>query len=430
MSSPKPEPQAAQQDLLAELAQLRKRCAEIEEILRNAAALTPEALSIGDPEGLTSIEDALRQVSVVGVFRTDLEGNCIAVNEQWCSITGIARADALARGWLRVLVPEDRERFLRDPPRFAVGRSYRGEYRYRRPDGRVVWIESHSVVETDPVGQPKGVLSTILDITARKDAERLAAESRLRAGEQLAELETIYQHTPVGLCLIDGDLRYRRVNDLMARWNSLPAADHIGRRVAEVVSSESRKRVVAMLERVLRTGQSVVGYQAHGFPPSDPGHRYEFQVNLHPVKGAGGAVERIIAVVQDITVLKRTQAELRLLQRRLAEAQQVAGVGSWEWNVLEDKMWLSDELYRLFGRERGSFTPSWETFVEQVHPGDRVLVRRQLEEVLACEGPVRARYRIIVNGNTRRMSTRARIERTPDGRPARLIGTTRDVTDD
>jgi PAS domain S-box-containing protein len=427
MSSPDP---SARRDLVAELAELRHRCAEIEEILGRAVAVAPDALRTADPEGLTSIEEALRQVSVVGVFRADLEGNCIAVNEQWCSITGIERADALARGWLRVLVPEDRERILRDPPRFSVGHSYRGEYRYRRPDGRIVWIESHSVVETDGAGNPKGVLSTILDITARKEAERSAQESRARASEQLAELETIYQNTPVGLCLIDRELRYRRVNDVMATWNTLPPADHIGRRVADVIAPEARKRVVAMLERVLRTGQSVVAYQAHGFPPSDPARRYEFQVNLHPVKGPDGAVERIIAVVQDITVLKRTQAELRLLQRRLDEAQQVAGIGSWEWNLLEDKMWLSDELYRIFGRERGSFTPSWETFVEQVHPRDRVLVRHQLEEVLASEEPVRARYRLVVNGNTRRMSTRARIERTPDGRPARLIGTTRDVTDD
>jgi PAS domain S-box-containing protein len=376
------------------------------------------------------VADALRQVSIVGVFRTDLDANCTHVDEQWCAITGITRADALGRGWLCLLLPADRERILRDPPRFALGRAYRGEYRYRRPDGRVIWIESHSVVETDDAGRARGVLSTLLDITARKDAEQAALESRVRAREQLAELETIYQSTPVGLCFIDRELRYRRVNEMLAAWDAVPVAAHIGARVADVVAPDTRKSVVAMLKRILRTGEPIVDYQANGVPPSDPGEEHTFLLNLHPVKESDGRVDGIIAVIQDVTPLKRTHDELRLLQQRLAEAQRVAGVGSWEWNLLDDKMWLSDELYRILGRERGSLTPTWDTFVEQVHPRDRVLVRHQLEEMLASEEPVRARFRMIVDGRIRRISTRGRLERMPDGRPARLIGTTRDVTED
>jgi PAS domain S-box-containing protein len=294
----------------------------------------------------------------------------------------------------------------------------------------VVWIESNSAVETDVAGRPQGVLSTILDITARKRAEAAAAESRKRADERLAELETIYQNAPVGLCFIDRELRYRRANEMLAGWDASPVSAHIGARVADVVAPSARKRVVAMLERVLRSGQPVVNHQARGIPPFDPGREHSYLLNLHPVKTPEGKVDGIIAVIQDITVLKRTQDELRRLQERLDEAQQVSGVGSWEWNLLEDKMWLSDELYRIFGSERGALTPTWDTFVEQVHPDDRALVRRQLEEMLANDEAAPARYRILVAGRTRHISTRGRLERTPDGRPARLIGTTRDVTDE
>jgi PAS domain-containing protein len=104
-------------------------------------------------------------------------------------------------------------------------------------------------------------------------------------------------------------------------------------------------------------------------------------------------------------------------------------VGSWEWNILQDEVWWSRELYHIFG-EPLSFEPSYLGFFDRVHPDDRAQVREQIEHTLHSDQPYRLSYRILRhNGSEGVIFTVARLERTPDGRPARLVGTCQDITE-
>ncbi|MDJ0852925.1 MAG: PAS domain-containing protein [Myxococcota bacterium] len=255
------------------------------------------------------------------------------------------------------------------------------------------------------------------------DAQRLA---RLEA--QLAELESLYGHAPVGLCFVDADLRFQRVNERMAAINGRPVAEHIGRRVEEMVPSIA-EQVGPAYRRILRTGEPVVGLEVRGKLPSDPFNEHVWLMNHHPVRSPEGELQGISTVVVDVTQMKRDEEALAVASDRLAEAQRVAGVGSWEWDILADTVWWSDELYRIMGKRKHEFTPSLDAFYEMIHPTDRRAFRNQIEATLQRDEPYELDLRVQLDeGGEVLLHATAVLERSPEGLPARLVGTAQEVT--
>ncbi len=256
------------------------------------------------------------------------------------------------------------------------------------------------------------------------DAQRLA---RLEA--QLAELEALYDHAPVALCFVDIELRFQRINERMAAITGRCVAEHIGRRVEEMLPSIA-EQVGPTYRRILRTGEPVVGLELRGRLPSDPVNEHVWLVNHHPVRTPEGELRGISTVVLDITDMKREGEALAEASDRLAEAQRVAGVGSWEWNILADSVWWSDELFRILGKRKHEFSPSFDAFFEMIHPLDRPAFRRQIEATLADREPAALQLRVQVDeGEEVMLHASAALERTPDGMPSRLVVTAQDVTE-
>lgn len=77
------------------------------------------------------------------------------------------------------------------------------------------------------------------------------------------------------------------------------------------------------------------------------------------------------AVARDIAQRRRIEEALRRSEARLREAQQLAKLGSWEWDIPANLVTWSDELFRIYGLEPQSISPSYEDFLARVHPDDR-----------------------------------------------------------
>jgi PAS domain S-box-containing protein len=143
------------------------------------------------------------------------------------------------------------------------------------------------------------------------------AEAEARAAEAL--LDAFFAGASVGMAFLDRDLRFVRVNDALARLNGIPRADHIGRTAAEVLP-DGNPRVVAMLRRVLETGDAVEDDVA-GYYATAPAERHHWIVSLYPVRNGAGEVAGVGATVTDITA--RVAAERRVAF--LARAGEVLG---------------------------------------------------------------------------------------------------------
>jgi PAS domain S-box-containing protein len=119
---------------------------------------------------------------------------------------------------------------------------------------------------------------------------------------------------------------------------------------------------------------------------------------------------------------------LKESEERLAEAQEMAHLGNWDWNILTNRVYWSDEIYRIFGHNPHEFSATYEAFLSYVHPEDRENVNNAIKEALSGN-PYRKDYRIIlVNGEERIVHTQGEVIFNEKSVPIRMRGIVQDIT--
>ena len=132
----------------------------------------------------------------------------------------------------------------------------------------------------------------------------------------------------------------------------------------------------------------------------------------------------------EIAARERVQGALRSSESRLLEAQALAHVGSWEWDIDRNELRWSDEVYRIYGVERGSFDVTYDAFLTMVHREDRANLEEAVRGALASGGMFEVEHRIVrPDGSERTVAGRGRTVCDGDGRPLRMLGTELDITD-
>jgi diguanylate cyclase (GGDEF)-like protein/PAS domain S-box-containing protein len=140
--------------------------------------------------------------------------------------------------------------------------------------------------------------------------------------------------------------------------------------------------------------------------------------------GMQAAQEHLELLVQERT------ATLARTQDRLVEAQQLARIGSWEWDVAADLVSWSDMLYEIYGVSREQHQPTFAGYLERVHADDRARVTSTIQEALGACCSFAFDERIVrPDGEIRVLASRGQVFTEPDGRPARMVGICQDVTE-
>jgi PAS domain S-box-containing protein len=129
-------------------------------------------------------------------------------------------------------------------------------------------------------------------MTVSRRAESEGAEQR--------ELEALYRTSPLGLGLVDGDLRYVRVNQRLAEFAGMSAEDMLGRTTREVVP-EIAPKTEPIYRRVLETGQPVLDVEISGPTRAEPGRERRWLASYSPLESEGGRVVGVSVTVRDIT---------------------------------------------------------------------------------------------------------------------------------
>ena len=144
-----------------------------------------------------------------------------------------------------------------------------------------------------------------------------------------------------------------------------------------------------------------------------------------------GEVVGFFALVTDISERRRIEEEVEHSRARLADAERVARMGSWEWDVPANQLTCSDGLYAIYGIEAGDFDGRYDpSNTQYVHPDDRDRVESEMQQAVDTGAPVDFEFRIIrPDGRVRRIHSRAELIADPQGRPLRMTGTVQDVTE-
>jgi PAS domain S-box-containing protein len=136
--------------------------------------------------------EALTEVSPVGVFFTDADGNCLQVNRTWCDIAGISPEQALGRGWVSAIHPEDLERVAKLWYESARNNQlFHAEYRFYTPQGKSTWVIGRAVAKLAEDGTHEGYIGTITDIDKTKQTLDDLEQSRARIRSILTNMPVI-----------------------------------------------------------------------------------------------------------------------------------------------------------------------------------------------------------------------------------------------
>lgn len=293
--------------------------------------------------------------------------------------------------------------------------------------------------DTQEDGRVVGISCVVQDITERKEAEEALREAHdkleERVKERTAELELLKTRLTVAQ-------RIAKIGSWEANlvtkdiWWSSETYDIFGvdpeaftltrEAFLELVHADDRQRVIDAHQGSIADGTPLSIF--YHIVRADGSER-AVQTQAEVILNEQGQALRITGTIHDITERKKADEALAVSETRLKKAQRIASVGSWDWNIVTDERWWSDQIYRIFAIERETVTPSYEAFLEMVHPTDRKAVNNAVERALQNREPYATEYRIVLpNGSEKTILTHAEVTFDAEGRPTQMTGTIHDIT--
>jgi len=218
----------------------------------------------------------------------------------------------------------------------------------------------------------------------QKQNARLQQEIGVRqqAEEQLRLLERAIAASNNGIIITDvqqPDNPVIYVNSGFERITGYQREDAIGKNCRFLQGSDTKQPALEELRRAITSGQEgqivLRNYRKDGT-------QIRKELCLTPVRDATGRLTNFIGVLTDITKRQQAEEKLRNSEAKLVEAQRVAHVGNWEFDVLTEEITWSEELFRIFGLDPSEPEPSLSEHTQQIHPDDRALWQQVVGQAL------------------------------------------------
>ena len=331
--------------------------------------------------------------------------------------------------WEKCVHPDDLKQVMQAVKTARETRSlYSPEYRIIRADnGEIRWLSAFGRHLYDSSGQAVRLIGVIFDATDRKMAELALHESEQTVRRQLAEIEWLYQTTPVGLAVLDKDLRYVRINLRLAQTNGLSVEAHIGHTVREIIP-DLADAAEPWLRHLLETGEPRRNYEISGETKAQPGVVRTWLQNWWPLKDTGGEIVGINVVVQEITERKMAQLALQESNNRFQLATRAIDGMVFEWDLASNSVYRSEGLYSIVGvhPDDAPATPEW--WEERIHPVDLARLQAGRESILSADR-YQIEYRVRhQDGRWIDVWERGCLIRNQQGEATKVVGFTSDIT--
>lgn len=227
--------------------------------------------------------------------------------------------------------------------------------------------------------------------------------------------------SPDGLWVFDEDGRTLFANARMAQLLGRDPDEMVGFSVFEAVDDVGKVQFRRHLDELATRGEP--GDNLECSLLDSRGERFWALVSHTPLVDESGRRRGWMHRVSEHS------AQRKLLDQ-LAEAQAIAKIGSWEWDVGSDRVSWSDELYRIYGMDRSELAPTYEGFLARIHPDDRDHVAATVGAAVTSEDSFEFDARVLrTGGETGWIRGRGLVTRDPEGNAIRMGGTAHDITE-
>jgi PAS domain S-box-containing protein len=330
------------------------------------------------------------------------------------------------------------------------------DYRMRKADGALVWIKDIVSVICEN-GEPVLLRGLMVDITSTRQLEDLehlektmlevnsGKDSSLRnvLNEYLIGIERIFPHLKCSLLGIK--------NNRLLNWASpsLPAAYvqaieklEIGEDVGSCGTAAFRKQRVIVSDiasdplwekyKAVALAHGLLACWSHPIVSDDKVIAtfavYYGKINVpdeHELK----VMDRVVAILKVILENRQNSELIQDTALLMAQGQELARFGNWQWDIENDVVTWSDNLYMIYGLDKNTFEPSYENYVSLVHPDDRQRIQQGLLNAMQTKQDAEFEERIIhSSGEERFLKTWSKVKMDENGRVVRMIGACLDIT--
>jgi PAS domain S-box-containing protein len=388
-----------------------------------------------DIDELKKTESALqvREHELLGIIETipsmlwsvSPTGETTHLSQRVVEYCGVPLEELVNRGWEGSIHPDDREGTVKAFVRaIETGESYGAIHRLRRADGEYRWHESRGEPLRDPHGKIIQWYGLTTDIDERKRAEEALQQNQfyLAEGQRLAHMGS-WAFNPSGffeywsqelfkIYGLDPEKCAPTLEQYLAAVHPQDRdfmANTIKRMHAECSGCDVKKRIVR----------------------PDGELRYIRCVGIPVIEGE--ALKGFLGTAMDITEQELLTQELERQQAHLTEAQKLTHTGSWVRRLVDRKMkteHLSEEWYRIYGFDPADGSPTWEEFLERVHPEDRLEWKGITERAIVERADYDQEFRILLpNGKVKWIHTVGHPVLSNSGDLEQFVGSSTDITE-
>ncbi|MDO8727519.1 MAG: PAS domain S-box protein [Candidatus Methanoperedens sp.] len=363
---------------------------EVEDALRKEKAFTESALN--------SLQD------VFYVF--DLNGRLLRWNKSLSAITGYSDEEISLKEPTDFFLGEDIQRISNAIEMTMKNGTTRVEAELITKNGEHIDYEFTGTLLKDCDGKPQGISGVGRDISERKRMQ--------------LEYKTILHSAMDGFYVTDSQGRILDVNDSYCSLIGYSREELLNMNLRDIEAIETEEMIAERIHRILKVGWD----RFETRHKCKDGRIVEIEASVNYNKAGGG---KFFVFMHDITKRILVQQGYKESEARLSEAQRIAHIGNWEWNVKTNELYWSAENYKIFGLSP-TISPSFEGFLNTIHHDDLEFVKKSIDEALHGK-QYDIDIRIIKpDGTDCYLHATGIVNFDEEGNPIRMFGTVQDIT--
>ncbi len=273
-------------------------------------------------------------------------------------------------------------------------------------------------------GQVNG--ADLISRSLRYAIERKRTQEALQESEE--RFRSAFDSAAIGMALVSLEGRWLQVNRALCEIIGYSEQELLATDCYEVMHTEDEKSTYTCLNQMLTHG--VRSRQGEKRYLHKLGHIVWILLNVSLVRNAQGEPLYFVHQIQDITVAKHQEEELRKSEEQLRLAMQAAQMGTWDWDIQATRALqpLKDLTWTIV--PKGARYPDYETFLKSIHPEDREHVHQTVIQAIAGKAEYETEFRVIwPDGTLHWVEGKGQVLRNEAGDPTRMVGVAVDITD-
>jgi PAS domain S-box-containing protein len=375
------------------------------------------------------------EASDLGLWDWNLNTNQVYFDWRWKKMLGYEQQEIgnIFPPFPELVHPEDLATVTSALQTHLEGRSpvYEVEFRMRCQNHEWKWIQCRGqIFERDESGIPLRMTGTHKDITERKNLE---TELVLRQ----ARLNAFFSAAPVGLCILDDQLRFIKINQLLAEINGYSVSEHIGKTIFEILPHNA-SFIEPLYQQVLSTGEVILNSELTSRSCEQPDYERHFLASHFPIFGGDDKPSGIGSVLMEITELQTALRDRQLAERELRLATErlqylltssPAVIYSCKASGDYSNTFISDNVSAMLGYSAQEFMEDSNFWFRNLHPEDVERILQELSELKHKEY-VNFEYRFLHADNSYHwFYEQVRLIRDSLGNPIEYLGYWTDISD-